>query len=48
MELWGETLTFGIAFFLFLALAMALGFEFVNGFHDTARAFPNYLVAQGN
>jgi PiT family inorganic phosphate transporter len=38
MELWGETLTFGIAFFLFLALAMALGFEFVNGFHDTANA----------
>jgi inorganic phosphate transporter, PiT family len=26
------------AFFLFLALALALGFEFVNGFHDTANA----------
>src|SRR5580692_7266916 len=24
--------------FLILALAMALGFEFVNGFHDTANA----------
>jgi inorganic phosphate transporter, PiT family len=26
------------AFFLLLALALALGFEFVNGFHDTANA----------
>jgi PiT family inorganic phosphate transporter len=42
------------AFFLFLALALALGFEFVNGFHDTANAVatviytntlkPNYAV----
>jgi PiT family inorganic phosphate transporter len=26
------------AFFLFLAVALALSFEFVNGFHDTANA----------
>ena len=38
MELFGETLTFGAAFFLLLALALALAFEFVNGFHDTANA----------
>lgn len=38
MELFGETVTFGAAFFLLLALAMALSFEFVNGFHDTANA----------
>jgi PiT family inorganic phosphate transporter len=28
----------GTAFFLVLALGLALGFEFVNGFHDTANA----------
>src|SRR5271154_3957482 len=38
MELWGETLTFAVGFFLLLALALALSFEFVNGFHDTANA----------
>jgi len=38
MELWGETLTFGAGFFLLFALALALAFEFVNGFHDTANA----------
>ena len=38
MELFGETLAFGAAFFLLLALALALAFEFVNGFHDTANA----------
>jgi len=38
MELWGESLTFGAGFFLLLALALALAFEFVNGFHDTANA----------
>jgi len=38
MELWGESLTFAAGFFLLLALAMALAFEFVNGFHDTANA----------
>jgi len=38
MELFGETLTFAAGFFLLLALALALSFEFVNGFHDTANA----------
>ena len=38
MELFGEALTFGAGFFLLLALALALAFEFVNGFHDTANA----------
>ncbi len=38
MELFGETLTFAVGFFLLLALALALSFEFVNGFHDTANA----------
>jgi PiT family inorganic phosphate transporter len=38
MDLFGETVTFGAAFFLLLALALALSFEFVNGFHDTANA----------
>ncbi|HUB66727.1 MAG TPA: inorganic phosphate transporter [Candidatus Methylacidiphilales bacterium] len=38
MELWGESIPFATAFFLLLALALALSFEFVNGFHDTANA----------
>jgi PiT family inorganic phosphate transporter len=38
MHLWGETLTFSAGFFLLFALALALAFEFVNGFHDTANA----------
>src|SRR6204780_3662214 len=38
MHLWGEVLTTGSAIFLFIALALALSFEFVNGFHDTANA----------
>ena len=38
MHFWGELLTAGSAIFLILALALALGFEFVNGFHDTANA----------
>src|ERR1700758_4376422 len=38
MELFGETLGIGTALFVLLALLMALGFEFVNGFHDTANA----------
>ena len=36
--LWGEPVTIGAAFFLLLALILALSFEFVNGFHDTANA----------
>jgi len=38
MHLWGEVLSVGSAIFLFLALGLALSFEFVNGFHDTANA----------
>jgi inorganic phosphate transporter, PiT family len=38
MELFGETLSLSTGLFLLLALLMALGFEFVNGFHDTANA----------
>jgi PiT family inorganic phosphate transporter len=38
MHLWGEFITIGSATFLFVALALALSFEFVNGFHDTANA----------
>ena len=34
----GERLAFGVFLFLGLALVIALGFEFVNGFHDTANA----------
>ncbi len=38
MELFGQTISTGSGIFLLLALAMALSFEFVNGFHDTANA----------
>jgi PiT family inorganic phosphate transporter len=34
----GEVLAGGVFFLLALALVIALGFEFVNGFHDTANA----------
>ena len=34
----GETMAPGVFLFLGLALLIALGFEFVNGFHDTANA----------
>ena len=38
MELFGQTISVGSGMFLLLALGMALSFEFVNGFHDTANA----------
>ncbi len=38
MHILGETLTMGAGCFLILALFLALSFEFVNGFHDTANA----------
>ncbi len=38
IHLWGEALSTGSAVFLIIALALALSFEFVNGFHDTANA----------
>jgi len=37
-SLFGNSLTASSAAFLFLALGLALAFEFVNGFHDTANA----------
>ena len=47
----GETLALGVFAFLGLALLIALGFEFVNGFHDTANAvatviYTNSMPAQ--
>jgi len=38
MNLFGEALNVPTAMFLCLALGLALSFEFVNGFHDTANA----------
>ena len=38
MHLFGEAVTGGTSIFLGLALLLALGFECVNGFHDTANA----------
>lgn len=38
MHIFGETLSTANFFFLLLALFLALSFEFVNGFHDTANA----------
>lgn len=38
MELFGEAVAMSTAVGLVLALALALGFEVVNGFHDTANA----------
>ena len=46
MHLWGEVFTFGSAFFLLLALLLALGFEFVNGFHDTANAVATVIYTK--
>jgi len=38
VHIFGETVSLGTAIFLALALGLALSFEFVNGFHDTANA----------
>src|ERR1700752_5052571 len=38
MEILGQQLSIGPLFFFLLALGLALSFEFVNGFHDTANA----------
>jgi PiT family inorganic phosphate transporter len=47
----GEQMAFGVFAFLGVALLIALGFEFVNGFHDTANAvatviYTNAMPAQ--
>jgi inorganic phosphate transporter, PiT family len=38
VQLFGEPVTLGAGIFLLFALFLALSFEFVNGFHDTANA----------
>src|SRR5476649_614705 len=38
MDFLGEHLSVATVMFLMLALGLALSFEFVNGFHDTANA----------
>jgi PiT family inorganic phosphate transporter len=38
VQLFGEPVTMGAGLFLLFALFLALSFEFVNGFHDTANA----------
>jgi PiT family inorganic phosphate transporter len=38
VHIFGDTLSLGTGIFLLLALGLALSFEFVNGFHDTANA----------
>src|ERR1041385_631744 len=39
-------LTVGSAFFLFVAVGLALAFEFVNGFHDTANAVATVIYTR--
>lgn len=46
MNLFGEPVTVATAIFLALALGMALSFEFVNGFHDTANAVATVIYTQ--
>ena len=41
-----ETLALGVFAFLALALGIALGFEFVNGFHDTANAVATVIYTR--
>lgn len=42
----GEQLAAGVFLFLALALVIALGFEFVNGFHDTANAVATVIYTR--
>jgi PiT family inorganic phosphate transporter len=46
MDLFGQTVPIGSGVFLLLALGMALTFEFVNGFHDTANAVATVIYTQ--
>jgi len=46
MELFGQTVTASAGIFLLIALALALGFEFVNGFHDTANAVATVIYTK--
>ncbi len=45
MRIFGETISLGSALFLLFALGLALSFEFVNGFHDTANAVATVVYA---
>jgi len=46
VELFGQTLSLGHILFLLLALGLALSFEFVNGFHDTANAVATVIYTK--
>ena len=46
MQLFGETVSASTGVFLVIALAMALSFEFVNGFHDTANAVATVIYTR--
>ena len=46
MQIFDGTLTAGGMFFLALALGLALAFEFVNGFHDTANAVATVIYTR--
>lgn len=45
-ESFGDTITLGTGFFLLIAIGLALSFEFVNGFHDTANAVATVIYTQ--
>jgi PiT family inorganic phosphate transporter len=44
--LFGQTLSLGNVLFLLMALGLALSFEFVNGFHDTANAVATVIYTK--
>jgi inorganic phosphate transporter, PiT family len=46
MQIFGETISLSTGVFLLIALAMALSFEFVNGFHDTANAVATVIYTR--
>lgn len=45
-EIFSGSLPVGLIVLLFLALAIACGFEFVNGFHDTANAVATVIYTK--
>ena len=46
-HIFGDSIGATSLVFLILALALALGFEFVNGFHDTANAVALDFAVRG-
>ncbi len=46
MDVFGQPLAVSAAIFLFFALFLALSFEFVNGFHDTANAVATVIYTR--